>query len=159
VRVSNQPPRDDWISIDVAPRNVNEFQAFSAAELVKDLRQSHATLYVYATEAATSAPEVVHALDDAPGLTEVATWTFPAPSIPVGIHVYRVDPAALAFPSERIHVSPEALERLVGQLEAAGAAGRETAASLADEVVVASPTPATDALIARLRALGGAGGG
>jgi hypothetical protein len=159
IRVSGQPPRDDWIAMDVAPRNVNEFEAFSAAELAKDLRESGAGLYVYATEAATSAPEVVHALDGAPGVTEVASWTFPAPSIPVGIHIYRIDPAALNFPTDRLHVSPEALERLVGELEAAGDTGRATAAALSEEVVVTPATPATDALIARLRALGGTGGG
>ncbi|MFL5727390.1 MAG: hypothetical protein ACJ77F_13730 [Chloroflexota bacterium] len=159
IRVSGEPPRDDWIAIDVAPRNVNEFEAFSAAELAKDLRESGADLYVYATEAATSAPTVVNALDGVPGLTEVASWTFPAPSIPVGIHLYRVDPDALHFATDRVHVSPEALERLVGQLEAAGDAGRPTARNLADRVVVTPPTAATDALIVRLKQLGGAAGG
>jgi hypothetical protein len=159
VRVSGQPPRDDWIAIDVAPRNVNEFEAFSAAELAKDLRESGATLYVYATEAATSAPEAVNALDGAPGVTEVMTRSWPTPTIPVGIHVYRIDPAALDFPSDAVHVSPEALERLVGQLEAAGEAGRDTAAGLADNVVVTPASPATDALLARLRSIAGDVGG
>ena len=153
VRVFGQPTRDDWIAVDIAPRNINEFQAFSADELTRDLRASGANLWVYATEAATSAPEVVNALRDAPGVTEVASWSWPTPTIPVGVHVYRIDPAALDVATDQLHVSPEALERLVGQLEAAGAAGRATAANIADEVVITPPSAATDALIARLRAL------
>ena len=159
VRVSGQPARDDWISIDEAPRNVNEFGAFSANELAKDLRASGARLYVYATEAATSAPTVVDALEGAPGVTEVATWTFPTPTIPVGIHVYRIDPGALDLPTDKVHLSAKALERLVGELEAAGEAGKKTAAGLVDKLVVAPATPATDALLARLRALAGTPGG
>ena len=153
IRVFGQPARDDWIAVDIAPRNINEFEAFSAEELTRDLRASGANLWVYATEAATSAPEVVNALKDAPGVTEVASWSWPTPTIPVGVHVYRIDPAALDFATNELHVSPEALERLVGQLEAAGAAGRATAANIVDEVVVTPATAATDALIARLRAL------
>ena len=155
IRVSGLAPTDDWIAIDIAPRNVNEFQAFSAARLGAELRASRATVWVYATEAATSAPEIVDAIKGAGGLEEVGSWSFPTPTIPVGLHVYRIDASALAFPTDRLHVSAEALERLVNQLEAAGPAGRTTAANLVDKVVVDPATPATDTLLERLRTLAG----
>ncbi len=157
IRVSGQPATDDWIAIDVAPRNVNEYQAFAAATLARDLRESGATIWIYATEAATSAPEIVHALAGAPGVEEAGSWAWPsvAAAIPVGLHIYRIDAAALAFPTDRLHVSAEALDRLVAAIEAAGAAGKTTAANLAGDVVVAPASAATDALLERLRTLAG----
>jgi hypothetical protein len=155
IRVSGQPPTNDWIAIDVAPRNVNEYQAFAASTLARDLRESGATIWIYGTEAATSAPEIVNALAGAPGVTEVGSWSWPTPTIPVGLHIYRIDPAMLAFATDRLHVSAEALDRLVTSLAAAGPAGRATAATLADHVVVAPASAATDALLARLRTLAG----
>jgi hypothetical protein len=155
IRVSSQPATDDWIAVDVAPRNVNEYQAFAAATLARQLRESGATVWIYATEAATSAPEIVDALVGVPGVEEAASWRWPTPTIPVGLHVYRIDASALAFPTDRLHVSAEALERLVAALEAAGAAGRATAANLAAEIVVDPASDATDALLGRLRTLAG----
>lgn len=155
LRVSGRPPAADWIAVDVAPRNVNEYQAFAAGQLAADLRRSGATLWIYATEAATSAPEIVNALPGVPGVTEVASWSWPTPTVPIGAHIYRIDPSALAFPSDRLHVSPEALARLVGQLEKAGVAGRQTAANLAGRVVVTPTSPATADLLAKLHALAG----
>jgi hypothetical protein len=155
IRVSGQPATDDWIAIDVAPRNINEYQAFAAGTLARELRESGATIWIYATEAATSAPEIVNALVGAQGVTEAASWSWPTPTIPVGLHIYRIDTATLAFPTDRLHVSGEALDRLVAGLEAAGEAGRATAADLIDEIVVAPASAATDALLARLRTLAG----
>jgi hypothetical protein len=155
IRVSGQAATDDWIAIDVAPRNVNEFQGFEASTLARQLRESGATYWIYATEAATSAPEIVDALGGAPGVEEVGSWSWPTPTIPVGLHVYRIDPPTLAFPTDRLHVSAEALERLVAELEAAGPAGRATAANLADEIVVDPASSATDGLLARLRTVAG----
>jgi hypothetical protein len=155
IRVSGEASADDWIAIDVAPRNVNEFQAFAASTLARQLRESGATIWIYATEAATSAPEIVDALVGAPGVEELATWSWPTPTIPVGLHVYRIDPTALAFPVDRLHVSAEALDRLVTELEAAGPAGGATAATLVREVVAAPASAATDALLKRLRMLAG----
>lgn len=155
IRVSGEPAIDDWIAIDVAPRNVNEFQGFAASTLARQLRESGATYWIYATEAATSAPEIVGALEGAPGVEEVGTWSWPTPTIPVGLHVYRIDGPELDFPTGRLHVSAEALERLVAMLEAAGTGARPTAANLADQVVVDPASSATDGLLARLRTVAG----
>jgi hypothetical protein len=156
VRHSRSDATDDWIAIDVAPRNLNEFQGFPAGELTAELRASDVEVWIYATEAAASAPTIVHALTGAPGIEELAVWSWPTPTIPIEVHVYAIDGPALAFDTDEIHVSIEALERLVAMLEAdgSGAAG-STAANLADHVVVSRPSPAADALIERLHAVAG----
>jgi hypothetical protein len=153
IRVAGQPSTDDWIAIDVGPRNVNEFQAFAAETLARRLRESGATVWIYATEAAVTAPEIVDALVDAPGVVEVGSWSWPTPTIPIGLHVYRIDASRLAFSTDRIHISADALERLVAVLEAAGTDGRATAANLVDEIVLEPESATTDALLGRLRAL------
>jgi hypothetical protein len=71
--------------------------------------------------------------------------------VPFGVHIYAIDPAILAFPSNRVVVSPEALERLVAELEAAKGGGRATAARLVPLLEVTSRSAATDALLVRLR--------
>jgi hypothetical protein len=155
IRVAGQTAIDDWIAMDIAPRNVNEYQAFSASTLTRELRRSGVTTWIYATEAATSAPEIVDALAAAPGVSEVGSWSWPTPTIPIGLHVYRIDGAALAFPAARLHVSADALARLVAAVEAAGPAGQGTAARLTAEIVVEPASAATEALLARLRAAAG----
>lgn len=151
IRISGQPPTDDWIAIDVGPRNVNEYLAFSAAALTRDLRESGVRTWIYVTETAVSAPEIVDAVVGAPGVVEAATWSWPTPAVSIGLHIYRIDPAALAIPTDRVHVSPEALERLVASLDASGVAGRTTAGTLARQVVVGPASAATDALLEDLR--------
>lgn len=153
IRVAGEPSTDDWIAIDVGPRNVNEYQAFAAETLARRLRESGATVWIYATEAAVTAPEIVDALVDAPGVVEVASWSWPTPTIPIGLHAYRFDSSALAFPTDRLHVSAEALDRLVSGLEAAGTAGRATAANLIGEIVLDPESATTEALLERLRTL------
>ena len=49
-----RPPVDDWVSIDIAPKNVNEFQAFSASQFIAQLRQSGARYWVYSTGTSTA---------------------------------------------------------------------------------------------------------
>ncbi len=154
IRLVGDPKADDWIAIDVVARNANEYQAFNAHRLVRDLRASGATYWIYVTQASTSAPSIVPVLATAPGIREVAHWTFPTSTEPIGVHVYAIDPAALAFPVNRIVVSPEALDRLVGMLERAGAVGRPAACRIAASVDVEPPSAASSALVARLRAPG-----
>jgi 4-amino-4-deoxy-L-arabinose transferase-like glycosyltransferase len=156
VRRSNSKGTDDWIALDIAPRNVNEFQGFAAGRLTEQLRSAGVDFWIYATEAATSAPTVVHALAGAPGVEEVAAWSFPTPTIPIEVHAYAIDRPALAFDTDELHISIEALERLVTILEADGGGPvASTAANLAEHVVVSPPSPAGAALIERLRALAG----
>ena len=156
VRRSTEVGSDDWIAIDIAPRNRNEFQGFAAERLTERLRSTGVDIWIYATEAATSAPTIVHALAGAPGVEEIAAWSWPTPTIPIGVHVYAIDRPALAFDTDEIHVSIEALERLVTMLEADGGGdAASTAANLAEHVVVSPPSPAGAALIERLRVVAG----
>ncbi len=156
IRRSTEVGSDDWIAIDIAPLNRNMFQGFAAGRLTERLRSTGVDIWIYATEAATSAPTIVHALPGAPGVEEIAAWSWPTPTIPIDVRVYVIDRAALAFDTDEIHVSIEALERLVNMLEADGrVVSASTAANLAEHVVVSPPSPAGAALIERLRVLAG----
>ncbi|HXI80490.1 MAG TPA: glycosyltransferase family 39 protein [Verrucomicrobiae bacterium] len=155
IRVSRGGPQADWIAIDIAPRNVNEYQAYSASKLTADLRTSTAAYWIYATEAATSAPTIVPALTGAAGIREIAHWTWPTATIPIVVNIFALDPAELAFPSGHVVVSPEALERLVAELQASPSTGRATAATLVPELQVSPPSPTTAALLAQLRLVAG----
>jgi hypothetical protein len=143
------------VAIDVAQRSAHEFQAFSASQLTRDLRSSKAAYWIYVTEAATSAPTVVPALVGAAGVRQVAVWKWPTPSVPIGVHIYAIDPAALSFPTDRVVVSPEALERLVTELEAAKGAGQATAARLVPLLEVSPSSTLTDGLLVRLHRVAG----
>lgn len=155
VRIFDAAATDDWIALDIAPRNINEFQGFAAERLGAMLQDRGVEVWIYATEGPTSAPTVIHALAETTGIEELARWSWPSGTIPLDVHVYGIDPDRLAFDTDRIHVSTEALERLVVMLEDAGPAGAATAANLADRVVISPPSPSAEPLMARLRAAAG----
>ena len=155
VKMFGRPSTDDWVSIDIAPKNVNEFQAFSASMLVEQLRRSGATYWVYTTGTSTAAPTIIPALVGADGFERVAHWTFERPrGAPIETSVYKLDPDRLAFDTDRIHIAPDALERMVAFIE------REDAAPLARRLVaqvgVDPPTDAGEALMDRLRSIAAA---
>ena len=143
---------DDWVSIDIAPKNVNEFQAFSANMFIEQLRGSGADYWVYTTGTSTAAPTIIPAIEGAPGFEEVAHWTFERPrGAPIESYVFRLDPDELALDDARIHVAPEALERIVNLVEREGAA--ELAGRLVPQIQPEPTTAATDALMDRLRSI------
>ena len=152
-----RPATDDWVSIDIAPKNVNEFQAFSASMLVEQLRESGADYWVYTTGTSTAAPTIIPAIEGAPGFEEVAHWTFERPrGAPIESYVFRLDLDELALDDARIHVAPEALERIVTFVEREGAA--ELAGRLVPQIQPEPTTAATDALMDRLRSIAAAAG-
>jgi hypothetical protein len=156
IRVAGAPPEDDWLAADIAPRNANEFQAFFLARLSRDIRADGVRYWIYATEAETSAPEIVEALPEMGGVHELASWQFPTSApIPIGLHVYEVAADQLTVVGGAFVVSPAALARLVALLEAEPAVGKATAARLVDRIVVRPAGPATDALLTRLRVVAG----
>jgi hypothetical protein len=157
VTMFGRPPTADWVSIDIAPKNVNEFQAFSASMLIEQLRRTGAAYWVYTTGTSTAASTIIPALEGASGFEQVMRWTFARPrGAPIETFVYRLDPDRLALDADVIHVAPDALERIVAFVE------REDAAPLARRLaaqVQADPrTVASDALMDRLRLLGAAAG-
>ncbi len=150
--VFGKPLTDDWVSVDTAPRNVNEFLAFSAGSLIAQLRRSGADYYAYSTGTTTSAPTIIAALEDATGFEQIAHWSIPrARGGPIETFVYRLDLDRLALDTDRIQMAPDALERMVALIEREGAT--QLAQRLAPQVEVAPRTEATDALLARLRSL------
>jgi 4-amino-4-deoxy-L-arabinose transferase-like glycosyltransferase len=153
VTVFGKPMLDDWVSIDIAPKNVNEFQAFSASTLIAQLRKTGAQYWIYTTGTTTSAPTIIPALEGATGFEQIAHWTFARPrGEPIATYVYRLDLEHLAIDTERIHMAPDALERMVALVEGKGAAA--LAGRLASQVVADPRSAATDALLERLRVLG-----
>ncbi len=154
VTVFDQPASDDWVSIDIAPKNVNEFQAFSAGKLIGQLRESDASYWVYTTGTSTAAPTIIPAIEGAPGFEEVAHWTFERPrGAPIESYVFRLDLEELALDDARIHVAPEALERIVAFVEREQAT--ELAGRLVPQVQAEPTTAATEALMDRLRSIAG----
>jgi hypothetical protein len=150
--VFGKPVADDWVSVDIAPRNINEFLAFSAGALIAQLRKSGADYWAYSTGTTTSAPTIIAALQGAAGFEQVAHWSIPrARGGPIETLVYRLDLAKLALDIDRIQMAPDALQRMVALIEREGAT--QLAQRLAPQVVAAPRTEATDALLARLRSL------
>lgn len=152
IRVFGKPVTDDWVSIDIAPRNINEFQAFSAGTLIAQLRKSGADYWAYTTGTTTSAQTIIPALRGAAGFEQIAHWSIPrARGGPIETFVYRLDLAKLVLGTDRIQMAPDALERMVALIEREGAT--QLAQRLAPQVEAAPRTEATDALLARLRSL------
>lgn len=152
VTMFGRPATDDWISVDIAPKNVNEYQAFSASMLTSQLRRSGAAYWVYSTGTTTSAPTIIPALQDATGFEAVAHWAFARPrGGPIDTYVYRLDLDRIALDTGRIHVAPDALERMVRFVESEAAT--DLARRLVSQVVPTPGTAATDALVERLRQL------
>jgi 4-amino-4-deoxy-L-arabinose transferase-like glycosyltransferase len=151
--VYGKPRSDDWVSVDTAPKNVNEFQAFSAGTLIAQLRKSGADYWVYTIGTTTSAPTIIQALSDATGFEQVAHWSFTrSRGAPLDTYVYKLDLDRLALDTDRMLMAPDALERIVAIAENKGAS--DLARRLAAEVVAYPRSDATDALMDRLRLLG-----
>ena len=154
ILVFGKPKTDDWVSADIAPKNINEFQAFSAGTLIAQLRKYGIDYWVYSTGTTSSASTIIAALDGAAGFEKVADWTFERPrgGEPITTSVYRLDLDRLALDAERLYMAPDALERMVALIERDHAT--DLAGRLAPQVVPAPQTAATDVLMDRLRALG-----
>jgi Dolichyl-phosphate-mannose-protein mannosyltransferase len=147
---------DDWVAVDIAPRNVAQFEGFRAAWIKASFVKTGAAYWVYSTGIDTSSPSVLGALASATGFTKVAEWTFPvAGTAPLAATIYRVDAAQIAFTLNRLVIAPDALSRLVGLLGADGAAGQAAAVRLSADVQVEPAGPPATAALAALRQLAG----
>jgi hypothetical protein len=149
-----EPPADDWIAVDTAPRNVREFQAYRAAWLTRSLTNAGVGYWVYSTGVPTSAPTILAQLTPDHGFERVAGWSFPvAGAPPIEVAVFRVDLGSLAFDTSKLYAAPDALDRMVTLLEEHPEEGRGVATRLAGRVVVVPDGPAAAAAFARLQAL------
>jgi hypothetical protein len=151
-------PASDWIAVDIAPRNVAQFQAYRAAWLERQLPADHVGIWVYSIGIDTAAPTILAALTPDHGFDLLKHWSFPVGgSPPLETYVFRVHDDQIRFDPGTIYVSPAALHRLADLLAAHPAAGRVAAANLAGRVVVTPPDPGANVDLDRLRALAGPG--
>jgi hypothetical protein len=147
---------DDWIAVDTAPRNVNEYQAYRATWLENQLGQGAVDYWVYSTGISTAAETMIPALASSTGIEQVAHWTFPvAATIPIESYVFKIDPAKVSFDATRMYMAPDALDRLVTRLEEEAVPPVQVAKTLLERVVVTKVSPLGEAAMTRLRALAG----
>lgn len=145
---------DDWVSIDIAPKNINEFLAFSASLFIEQLRKAQVDYWVYSTGTTTAANTIIPALEGAIGFERVGHWSFSrVRGEPIETYAYRLDLDRLAIDTERIHMAPDALQRMVNLVESTGAT--DLARRLAPQIEAEPPSAETDGLIARLRQIAG----
>ncbi len=161
IGVSGRPAADDWLSVDIAPRNVAEFQAFQASATTAALMRG-VDYWVYNTGTTTSAPTILAALTPDHGFDLLADWSFPVigtsgkqPQAVLHSYVFKVDRGRLTFVSSRVYMAPDAAERLIGQLEQDPVAARPIAARLLDRIEITPAGSGDAALLARLRRLAG----
>jgi hypothetical protein len=155
IKRTGELPSDDWLSIDTAPRNVNEFQAFRGGWLVRDLVKEGADYWIYTVGTDTSAQTVLAAATPEHGLEQVAHFDFPiqATGNELETYIFKVDPTKVAFDPNVMYFSPEALDRMLDLLERDPAAARDVAARLEPQVVIVPASPDDGALMERLRRL------
>jgi hypothetical protein len=151
-----EPPSDDWIAIDTAPRNTSQFQAYRAEWLTGALQRLNVGVWVYTVGIETAAPSIIPALTPEHGFDLLEHWTFPVgTATPIETYVFRVHPDRVKFDTSTIYISSEALGRLVFLLEAHPDVAKPAARALAERAVVTPPDPGSDRLFARLRAIAG----
>ena len=161
IGVVGYPPASDWVSIDVAPRNAAEFQAFQASTITQRFAATGARYWIYTIGTATSAPTILAAIDADDGLTVVAKWKFGYRKAAGGTgelasYVFRVDGTAVAIDAAKLFIAPDAMDRLLSELEGnPGAATTQVAATLLDRVVIAPAGAGDGTLMDRLRRLAG----
>jgi 4-amino-4-deoxy-L-arabinose transferase-like glycosyltransferase len=144
----------DYVAVDNAPIKANQFNVYSAQQIVDQMKEGNALFYIYPITRARSSKQVLNVLTPENGFTEIDTRTYAGPNDTIDVHTYRVDPTKLAIPPDRIYVAPEALQRLVEHLEADPANGKVAAGNLLDRIVPPADG-SEDALLARLKALAG----
>jgi hypothetical protein len=148
-------PADDWVAADIAPRNVNQFEAYRASWVHDELTSNQVAYWIYATGATTSAPSILAQLTPDHGFQEVAQWRFEEVGDPLTVSVFRVDLTTVALDVTKLYISPEALSRVVTRLAADPVAGKPVAAALIERVVVVPDGGSAAGDLARLKALAG----
>ena len=148
IKRTGELPMDDWLSIDTAPRNVNEFQAFRGGWLVRDLVKEGADYWIYNVGTDTSAQTVLAAATPEHGFEQVAHFEFPiqATGNELETYIFKVDPTKVAFDPNVMYFSPEAFDRMLDLLERDPAAAKDVAARLEPQVVIVPPSPEDGAL-------------
>ena len=119
---------------------------------MEEAEANHPAVYVYHVSRERSALSFLGVLTPENGFDEVAQWSYPVGSDVIETHIYRIDDDRFGIDPNAMFVSPEALDRLAGMLEAQPAEGSRAAAALLARIV----RPADGSLdegLARLEAL------
>jgi 4-amino-4-deoxy-L-arabinose transferase-like glycosyltransferase len=144
-------PLLDPIAVDDAPSKANQFNVYSAAQLHDMIVDGQAEYYVYAVNREESSASILGSLTPENGFTEVENIPFVGKLHGIDLHIYRVALDAVKAPTA-LHISPDALERLVDRLERDPGSSRPAAGNLVARI--AAPTDGSeDTLLARLRTL------
>ena len=144
----------DYVAIDVAPIKANQFNVYSASQIVGQLKEGHALYYIYPITEDRSSKMVLNVLTATNGFTEIDTRTYVGPNDTIDVHTYKVDLDRLAIPAEQIFVAPDALDRLIQRMSDTPDVARPAAGALADRIV--SPADGSEAaLLAKLNNLAG----
>ena len=155
LRQSGQDAFGDWIAVDTAPKNTNEFQAFRAGTLRDRLQALAPDWWVYTTGITTAPPTILALLTPAAGFDEVATWSFATSARALEVHIFRVHLDRIDLDPGRIALSPAALSRFVTLLDRAGPAAAATIARRLLDAEVVPHDATTAALLARLKLIAG----
>jgi 4-amino-4-deoxy-L-arabinose transferase-like glycosyltransferase len=145
------PRIDDWLAVDVAPRAALQFAVFRASDFARAVTGRGISTYVYTIGTSTSVPSLVPALTPEHGFTLVDHVVgHPASGPPIESFVFAVDPARVSFAGSALYITADALERLLGQLEADPAAARAAAANLMKRVAITDAGTRAASLMERL---------
>jgi len=144
----------DVVALDRHPRQ-DGFLGFTAADVSSSLRSRQPVAWVYVTGLDTATPSMVPWLETVPGITLATTIQSPAGvGLPLVAHIFRIDMASLAVPSDRTFASAGAVNALLDGLSS-NPAGPAIARALLARLSMSETGPAADAAMARLRAASG----
>ena len=153
---AGEAPADDWVAIDIAPRNVYQFYAFRAYWLSASFARTKATYWVYTTGVSTSSPSIEAALSTATGFQKLTEWSVDVARLRAVSHLDlqgRSDHGGLR------HLAPRRRPRRARPTrrphDQGRGAGKALAGRLVDQVDVQPPGPDADAALARLKAAAG----
>jgi hypothetical protein len=145
------PRIDDWLAVDIAPRAALQFAVFRASDFARAVTATGIRTYVYTIGTNTSVPSLVPALTPEHGFTllDHAVGN-PASGPPIESFVFAVDPTHVSFAGSSLYITGDALDRLLGQLEAAPVAARTAAANLLKRVSITDGGTRAATLMERL---------
>jgi 4-amino-4-deoxy-L-arabinose transferase-like glycosyltransferase len=153
--VPGGPAVDDWLAVDIAPRAALQFAVFRAGDFSRRLLATGVRTWVYTIGTNTSVPSLVPALTAEHGFTLIhhAAGRSESGSTPIESFVYAVDPARISFAGSPLYITPEALDRLLLQLEAQPDRARTAATNLLGRVSITSAGSTATGLMERLARL------
>jgi hypothetical protein len=144
---------DDVVAMDRHPRQDGSL-VFTSSMVSQSLQRYQPVAWVYVTGIDTATPSMTSWLETVPGITLATTIAAPSTKIPLVAHIYLVDMAKLAVPSDRTFASSEAVNGLLDGLGSSPAAPA-IAGALLDRLTLTDSGAAADATMSRLHQVAG----